>query len=126
MGQQQLLLIVLGIIVVGIAVVISINIFRQSSVDQKRDLLVNESSSLSALALSYYKRAGSLGGGGNSFNGWNIPEQMKTTATGSFSAVIYSDSVVITGVGNEVVTGTDSVKIKTIVSGNGYHTIIIN
>ncbi len=42
MGQQQLLLIVLGVIIVGIAVILGIVLFRQNSIDQKRDLLINE------------------------------------------------------------------------------------
>ncbi len=35
MGQQQLLLIVLGVIIVGIAVVVGINVFTASSVSGK-------------------------------------------------------------------------------------------
>ena len=34
MGQQQLLLIVLGVIIVGIAVILGIILFRQNSIDE--------------------------------------------------------------------------------------------
>ncbi len=39
MGQQQLLLIVLGVIIVGIAVVVGINVFTASSALSKRALI---------------------------------------------------------------------------------------
>lgn len=121
-----MLLIILGIIIVGIAIAIGIQLFRAESINKKRDLLINESSSLAALAMSYYKKSVNFGGGGKTFTGWVIPNQMKTTATGSFYAAVYTDSVVITGVGNEVVTGTDSVKIQTTVLGNRYYSVVVN
>jgi len=37
MGQQQLLLIVLGVIVVGIAVIVGINLFTVNAVSSNRD-----------------------------------------------------------------------------------------
>ena len=126
MGQQQLLLIALGVIIVGVAVMISINLFRAGAIDNKTDLLINESSSLATLAMSYYKKDTMLGGGGKSFTGWTIPSQMVTTASGTFRAEVYSDSVVIIGTGNEVVTGTDSVKIKTTVLSDHFSTEKIN
>ena len=42
MGQQQLLLIVLGAIIVGIAIITAIVLFRSSAVENKRDLIFNE------------------------------------------------------------------------------------
>ena len=41
-----------------------------------------------------------------------MPGDMTTTATGSFTSIAYNDSLVIIGTGNEVTTGTDSVKVK--------------
>ena len=43
MGQQQLLLIVLGVIVVGIAVVVGINLFNANSISSDRDGVVSRS-----------------------------------------------------------------------------------
>ncbi len=42
------------------------------------------------------------------------------------NATAYSDSVVIIGTGNEVVTGVDSVKIKTVVNPRSFTTEIIH
>ena len=125
MGQQQILLIVLALIVVGIAIAISIQLFRQGAIDSKRDLVMNESASLASIAIGYYKKPVPFGGGGRSFIGWTIPGSMQATTNGSYSAEIFSDSVVITGTGTEVVTGTDSIEVKTTVLPTSYRSIII-
>jgi hypothetical protein len=62
-GQQQLLLIVLAMIIVGIAVVFAITLFRQKAIESKRDLLINECGNLAMDAMKYYKKPISLGGG---------------------------------------------------------------
>jgi hypothetical protein len=125
LGQQQLLLIVLGVIVVGVAIVFAITMFRQSAIDNKRDLLINECGALADLAIAYYKKPKMLGGGEWDFTGWQIPRDMVTTATGSFAADVTSDKVIITGTGNEVVTGNDSISVKITIIGDAYSTEII-
>ncbi|MFZ2325228.1 MAG: hypothetical protein WAV89_16215 [Ignavibacteriaceae bacterium] len=70
MGQQQLLLIVLGVIIVGIAVVVGINLFNVSAESSAKDTVVAEATNLGAMALQYYKKPTALGGGGNSFVGF--------------------------------------------------------
>ena len=126
MGQQQLLLIVLAMIIVGIAVVFAITLFRQKAIESKRDLLINECGNLAMDAMKYYKKPINLGGGGNTFVGWSISEIITTTATGNYSATIFKDSVLIIGTGNDVVNGTDSVKVQISVYQNNYKTQIIN
>ena len=64
MGQQQLLLIVLGVIVVGIAVVVGINLFNASAVSANRDGVVSDLNNLGAMAQQHYKKPASMGGGG--------------------------------------------------------------
>ncbi|MDZ7766193.1 MAG: hypothetical protein U5K00_17525 [Melioribacteraceae bacterium] len=48
MGQQQLLLIVLGVIIVGIAVVVGINVFTASSAAANRDAVISDLTNLSS------------------------------------------------------------------------------
>jgi hypothetical protein len=126
LGQQQLLLIVLGVIIVGVAVVLAIVLFRQNSIDAKRDLLVNESLNLASMALEYSKKPTMLGGGSYDFTDWVIPSELVTTATGSYQAITYADSVEIIGTGNEVVSGNDLIKTKVVVSSKGFRTEVIN
>jgi Tfp pilus assembly protein PilE len=69
MGQQQLLLIILGVIVVGIAVVVGITMFQDNAISANRDAVTNDLVNLGARAQQYYRRPTSLGGGSNSFQG---------------------------------------------------------
>ncbi|MDZ7625577.1 MAG: hypothetical protein U5J96_14175 [Ignavibacteriaceae bacterium] len=73
MGQQQLLLIVLGVIIVGIAVVVGINLFNANAEESTKDGIVSDATNLGAMAQQYYKKPTSMGGGGNTFTGWQIP-----------------------------------------------------
>jgi Tfp pilus assembly protein PilE len=125
MGQQQLLLIVLGAIIVGLGVVIGLSLFRNYAIDTKRNNVMNDCVNLAAIAQQYYMRPATLGGGEMSFVNWIIPPELKTNQNGTFTASTAADSVVITGTGNEVVTGTDSVKVQITVHRDRYRTKIL-
>ena len=112
MGQQQLLLIILGVIIVGIAVAVGINMFTASASSANRDAVTSDLANLASMAQQHYRRPGAMGGGNNSFDGtrggtrWIIPVQLQTTANGVYSVTITGgfigpDSVVIVGVGTE-------------------------
>jgi hypothetical protein len=127
LGQQQLLLIVLGLIIVGIAIAISIQLFRSNAIEAKRDILIEETTTLGLMALQYFKKPSELGGGSKSFIGWTIPSQMIQTENGNFMKSSASPTeVIITGTGTEVVTGTDSIEVQTRVTANEINSIIIN
>ena len=127
MGQQQLLLVVLAIIVIGIAIAISMELFRANAIESKRDILVDETSYLGTMALQYYKKPKEMGGGGKSFIGWSIPPSMVQTYNGNFmTASVSSKEVIITGTGTEIVTGTDSIKVETTVTETDIKSNIIN
>ena len=127
MGQQQLLLIVLAIIIVGISIAVSIQLFRSNAIESKRDLLIEETTSLGYMAIQYFKKPAELGGGSKSFLGWTIPSQMVVTANGNFmTSTVAASQVIITGTGTEVVTGTDSIEVQTIVTANTVNSIIIH
>ena len=106
MGQQQLLLIVLGVIVVGIAVVVGINLFTANAVSANRDGVVADLNNLGAMAQQFYRKPTSMGGGGNTFTGWVIPTKLDTTPNGTYSITVAAQSVTIVGTGNELNAGT--------------------
>ena len=127
MGQQQLLLIVLAMIVIGIAIVIAIQLFRSNAIDSKRDILIEETTTLGLMALQYFKKPAEIGGGSQSFVGWEIPSQMTNTANGNFmTSTVNVDNVIITGTGTEIVTGSDSIQVQTTVTASDINSIIIN
>ena len=69
MGQQQLLLIVLGTIIVGVAVVVGINMFTTGAVNAGRDALLQDVNNIASSAASYWRKPAALGGGARDFTG---------------------------------------------------------
>ena len=69
MGQQQLLLIVLGTIIVGVALLVGINMFTTGAINAERDALLQDINNVAASAASYWRRPGVLGGGSRTFLG---------------------------------------------------------
>ena len=101
MGQQQLLLIVLGVIIVGIAVVVGINLFNASAITANRDGVISDLNNLGTMAQQHYKKPISMAGGGNTFTGWTLPASLDTTANGTYTVTVNAQSVVIIGTGTE-------------------------
>ena len=128
MGQQQLLLIVVGIIIVGIAVIIGINIYHANSIETNRNNVTNELVNLAADAQKYFRKPREYGGGSNSFIGWSVPRQLANTSSGSFEidGEILDDEINIFGTGTEVITDNDTVKVDIKVLPNNYNVTIIN
>jgi hypothetical protein len=106
MGQQQLLLIVLGVIVVGIAVVVGINLFTANAVSSNRDGVVADLNNLGAMAQQHYRKPTAMGGGGYTFTGWTVPNELDTTPNGIYTATVAAQSVTLVGKGNEKNAGS--------------------
>ncbi|MCF8241661.1 MAG: hypothetical protein K9J16_09765 [Melioribacteraceae bacterium] len=127
MGQQQLLLIVLGVIIVGIAVVVGINVFTASSMQANRDAVISDLTNLASMAQQYYRKPSALGGGGNTFTSWTIPASLDTTGNGTYSATVAAQSVTLVGLGNENGDdGTNPVKATMTVTPSGAPSTVIN
>ena len=76
MGQQQLLLIILGVIIVGIAVAIGISLFQTNKEESDKDQCVQDINSILQNAYQFRIKPSSLGGGNNSYTGYAIPAKM--------------------------------------------------
>lgn len=126
MGQQQLLLILLGLIIIALAIFLGINYFRTNAIDTKRNNVAEECVILASMAQQYYKKPTEMGGGGKTFKGWDVPFPLKVTANGRFEATVQAQQVLITGIGNEVVTGTDSVEVQVTVTPGNMTTQVIH
>ena len=117
MGQQQLLLIVLGVIVVGIGVVVGINLFSANAVSANRDGIVADLTNLGAMAQLYYRKPAAMGGGGYTFTGWSIVgTKLDTTPNGVYVPTVAVQSVTIVGTGNELNAGSKIKHTSTITS----------
>lgn len=74
MGQQQLLLVILVTIIVGIATVVAINTFSSASDNANVDAVTNDVAQIASSAQAYYMRPAMMGGGGNSFDGMTMED----------------------------------------------------
>ncbi|MCB0720216.1 MAG: hypothetical protein KDD65_17340 [Bacteroidetes bacterium] len=66
MGQQQLLLLVLGIVIVGLAVVVGIQAFSENQKKANADALVNDAIRIASDAQAWMLKPTAFGGGSNS------------------------------------------------------------
>ncbi|MFD2533286.1 hypothetical protein [Gracilimonas halophila] len=72
MGQQQLLLVILVVVLVGIATVIAITVFGDASSSLNNDAVRQDLITISASVQSYLQKPPMMGGGGGSFEGFDF------------------------------------------------------
>jgi len=85
MGQQQLLLIVLGVIIVGIAIAVGISMFKSNAQTSNRDQLINDLNNLAAKAEQYFRKPVAMAGGGQSFAGFHIAPVDSSNGNGEYT-----------------------------------------
>ena len=95
MGQQQLLLIVLGVIIVGVAVVVGIQMFTDSAESANIDQVSTELLQYAVAAQQYYAKPTGMGGGGKTFTAYSLASD--STENASYVAVVAAQTVTITG-----------------------------
>lgn len=94
MGQQQLLLIILGVIIVGIAIAVGLSLFSAQSVASNKDAIINDLGNLAATAYQFRIRPTSMGGGGSSYVGFTIPSKMSSNDNGIYTTTAVTATVV--------------------------------
>ena len=124
MGQQQLLLIVLGAIIVGIAIIVGLNMFSSGAAQANIDGVTQDCLTIASRAQEWWRKPTAMGGGGRAWTGItllaiNFPD---TTLNGTYAdPTISGNNIVILGTGVEdgngdgdaitVTTTADSVSI---------------
>lgn len=103
MGQQQMLLTVLTIIVVGIAVRIGFRVTNEQNMSQNRDQLAVQMQIIFGQAEAYASRPKTQGGGGGSYRGFRLAKRLAKTDVGTISTSVSGSS-------NLTITGTGKVK----------------
>ena len=114
MGQTQLLLVILGIILVGVAIYVGIQMFQYNSVDDVRNSVMTDLNSYAARALAYYGKPATQGGGDKSFDGATMSKifPMADNVNGRYYVEsAEGDNCVLVGVG-KAIAGADSVRIR--------------
>ena len=110
MGQQQLLLIILGVIIVGIAVAVGITMFQDNALSATRDAMTADLVNLASKAQQYYRKPASLGGGGNSFGGITALSVIVGTNVSNNDNALYTISA--TGTAGMTILGVGKTEIS--------------
>jgi len=129
MGTQQILMIVLSVIIVGVAVGVGITMFQNQAVNSNRQALVADLTNFASQAIAYYKVPATMGGGGNGTPGFassgttptagllsyigfltsegETPTYTYSNDNGSYTLSIAGpENLTITGTGKELLGGT--------------------
>ena len=85
MGQQQLLLIVLGVIIVGIAIAVGIAQFGANNTEANKDGVTSSVINIAANAYQFKIRPSSLGGGSHNYTGYTVPVKMNQDDNGTYA-----------------------------------------
>ncbi|MBP7310044.1 MAG: hypothetical protein KA984_02000 [Candidatus Cloacimonetes bacterium] len=118
MGTQQILLIVLSVIIVGVAIAVGISMFNNQAYNSNKTAIASDAQSFAAQVVQYYKTPVSQGGGSGTlptadaagagilgnFIGWG--GTTTTNENGTYTVAITTDGAsgvaTITGVGTAV------------------------
>jgi hypothetical protein len=98
MGQQQLLLIILGVIIVGIAIAVGIAQFGAHSTQSNKDGVTASLINVSANAYQFKIRPTTMGGGGGTYTNYTIPSKMSKDDNGTYTlGTVATNSIQIKG-----------------------------
>lgn len=110
MGQQQLLLVVLSAIIVGISIVVGMNMFQSGSVQANIDAVTQDVVTIASRAQEWWRKPTQLGGGGRQWTGvnakngrlWAAASFPDSTVNGTYTInAPVGNNVTIVGVGVE-------------------------
>jgi len=117
MGQQQLLLIVLSVIIVGVAIAVGVTQFQSNAVESNRQAVISDLVQYSAKAQRFYRTPSQLGGGSQSFTGFALSPIDTANANGTYAATTTQPSG--TGAVTGTVTALSSAGATIYIAGSG-------
>ena len=127
MGQSQLLLIVLGMIIIGVSIAVGNNLFEANARDTNRDNIITDLNTIGTIAVAYYKKPKMISGGGESFIDWSIPPELDSTVTGIYVAHALDQVVIIKATGNVIGNdGINPISVKATVTSKAIEVTIFN
>lgn len=87
MGQQQLLLVIVGVIIVGLAIAVGIGLFSAQSVAYNRDAMIHDLNMIAQSSYQFRISLRRLGGGEGDYSNYVIPPQMRQNSNGRYSVI---------------------------------------
>lgn len=145
MGQQQLFLLVLSVIIVATAIAVGLNIFYDNSVEANRQSVISDLVNYASKAQRYYRTSTFFGGGAENFDKFYLHTIDTGNGNGSYSLATSapagqsyvpgssnkvtgtSGTVYILGCGKEIgLDRTNPVKAYVIVTPDSIKSIVLN
>jgi hypothetical protein len=85
MGSQQLLFVILGVIIIGIAIIAGISMFSAQGVATNRDSIISDLNELGAHAYQFRGRLRTMGGGQGDYSTFTIPAILERNNDATYS-----------------------------------------
>lgn len=136
MGTQQILLIVLSVIIVGVAIAVGISMFNSQSYNSNKTAIASDAQSYATQAVQYFKTPQSQGGAGGADSLMTAPKvavflsfldsgNKTTNENGTYTITSASGTqVVITGVGTAKKGGKNPQVVTTVALPEGTVTAV--
>ena len=103
MGQQQMLLMILATIVVGISIRVGFQIVDSQNMQQNRDQLMIQAQNIYGFAEQYATKSKRQAGGAGTYTNFTLPKSMTQSVAGTFV-------VTVSGTSNLTIIGTGNVR----------------
>jgi hypothetical protein len=115
MGQTQLLLVILGVLLVGVAIYVGVSMFEANTVENTRNAIISDLNAFASRAHAYYWKPTTQGGGNKSFAavtmGMIYPMAENVNARYYIESAT-DDQCIIDGVGKVVSGNGDSIRVR--------------
>ncbi len=107
MGQSQLLIIAISVLIIGIAIAAGAGFFSDDEIEANKKAMINDVNHIAMNAARYYRRIPALGGGGYSYMGYALPAGYRSNLNGVYTTnPISKDVLQIRGVSLKDTTDT--------------------
>jgi hypothetical protein len=94
-GQQQLLIVLLGVVIVSIAIAAGMGLFGANKVKANKDAIINDMNTIAVSALRYRSKPKVLLGGGGSYRGFVLSDKYKPNPNATYACVANDSEITI-------------------------------
>ena len=115
MGQQQLILILLAIMVIGVAIAAALGLFSSNAAEQNKLAIINDLNNLRANARKYRMRPATMAGGAGSYVGFTMPSKLMSNANAGYTMAVVANEITVVAISNATPTN----KITVVIDSKG-------
>ncbi len=136
MGYQQILMLVLAVIIIGLSVTVGLTMFTQHMMSINRQSIISDMNIFAGVANAYYKTPASMGGGDRTWDvdrmgmwfGYNYDAANNSISNSNGTYVFSSsdDVLTIVGIGTSIGNdGSENVKATLTLTGQDFGIVTI-